>query len=252
MNQMQEDAPACLVTGASSGIGAAMVAAFAVAGYRVLAAGRDASRLEAIIAKHDGVESWVGELDSSAACQQLADACQRHFGRLDVLVNNAGIYEPARAEDTSDDSWRRTLHINLDVAFFLSRASLPALRSSQGVIINIASDWGLFGGRQAVAYCASKGGLVLMTKAMALDHAAEGVRVNAICPGDVDTPMLHAEGASRGLDPAAALREAGESVPTGRVTRPDEVAALALFLASGAARQITGAAIPIDGGQTAI
>jgi meso-butanediol dehydrogenase/(S,S)-butanediol dehydrogenase/diacetyl reductase len=117
--------------------------------------------------------------------------------------------------------------------------------------LNIASDWGLAGGNKAVAYCASKGGIVLMTRAMALDHAHEGIRINAICPGDVETPMLYAAGAVRGLDPNEAMLESARSSPTGRVTSPEEVAAMALFLASDAATQVTGAAIPIDGGNTA-
>jgi meso-butanediol dehydrogenase/(S,S)-butanediol dehydrogenase/diacetyl reductase len=122
----------------------------------------------------------------------------------------------------------------------LSREAIPHLRKSKGAILNIASDWGLVGGKEAVAYCASKGGVVLMTKAMALDHAKEGIRVNAICPGDVETPMLYAEGAARGLAPQEAVREADRLSPTGRVTTSEEVAA-----------QITGAAIPIDGGNSA-
>ena len=141
--------------------------------------------------------------------------------------------------------------MNLSAAFFLSRAALPHLRKTRGVIVNIASDWGLAGGRDAVAYCASKGGMVLMTRAMALDHAAEGIRVNAICPGDVDTPMLYQEGAARGLGREEALEESAAASPTGAVTSPEDVASLAVYLASDAAKQITGAAISIDGGNTA-
>jgi len=168
-----------------------------------------------------------------------------------VLVNNAGIYRPADAEHTTDDLWQETLEINLSAAFWLSRAAMPHLRERRGVIINMASDWGLQGGREAVAYCASKGGMVLMTRAMALDHALEGVRVNAICPGDVDTPMLYEAGAAHGLSAADALAECEAESPTGRVTSAADVASLVVYLASDAATQITGAAISIDGGNTA-
>ena len=117
--------------------------------------------------------------------------------------------------------------------------------------MNIASDWGLHGGERAAAYCASKGGLVLLTRAMARDHAADGVRINAICPGDVDTPMLAAEAEEQGQELDAYLEEAAAQAPNGRVATPEEVAALALFLASDSATHVTGAAIPIDGGGSA-
>ena len=109
----------------------------------------------------------------------LGEACIEQFARLDLLVNNAGIYHVANAEQTSDDAWTETIAINLSAPFFLSREAIPYLRDTKGTIVNIASDWGLAGGKNAVAYCASKGGLVLMTRAMALDHAAEGIRINA-------------------------------------------------------------------------
>jgi len=237
-----------LVTGASSGIGAAIARRLASDGWLVCAAGRDAARTNALAAAAPSVRPWVGALATSADADRLVADCIQDLGGLDLLVNNAGIYEIADAESTTDDAWRRTIAINLSMPFFLSRAALPELRKRRGAIVNIASDWGLKGGANAVAYCASKGGLVLMTRAMAIDHAAEGIRVNAVCPGDVETPMLYRSGTTRGADAIRALREANADSRSGRVTTPEEVAAVVAFLASEEARQITGAAIPIDGG----
>jgi meso-butanediol dehydrogenase/(S,S)-butanediol dehydrogenase/diacetyl reductase len=240
-----------IVTGASSGIGAAVAELFARNGFRVMAAGRDARRLAAITGGSGEVMPWTGDLAEQPACEKLVLDCVGKFGRLDVLVNNAGIYIRGDASETREEDWRRTLAVNLDAPFFLSKAALPHLQETRGAIINIASDWGLQGGKRAAAYCASKGGLVLLTKGMALDHAAQGIRINAVCPGDVDTPMLVTEAVHDGLSHAEALEKYGRDSPSGRVTRADEVAALVLYLASDQAAQITGAAIPIDGGNTA-
>jgi meso-butanediol dehydrogenase/(S,S)-butanediol dehydrogenase/diacetyl reductase len=207
-------------------------------------AGRDAPRTEKLREYSPGIETWTGDIGSAQACAELTSHCINKLGRLDLLVNNAGIYFPANAENTSDEIWTSTIAVNLNAVFFLSR-------EARGVILNIASDWGLAGGKDAVAYCASKGGVVMMTRAMALDHAHEGIRINAVCPGDVETPMLYGDGAARGVDADEALRQAAEMSTTGRVTSATEVASLVLFLASDAAAQINGAAIPIDGGNTA-
>ena len=240
-----------LVTGASSGIGAAIAIAFAETGWDVMAAGRNEGRLEEVADVSAKIVTWSGELASSEDCDELMRDTMDEFGHLNCLINNAGVIVRADVGDTSDEEWRHTMTINLDVPFFLSRAALPHLLSSEGSIVNIASDWGLRGGERAAAYCASKGGIVLLTKAMAKDHAREGLRVNAICPGDVDTPMLAAEADEHGMELDAYLEEAAEESPNGRVATPEEVAGLALFLASDAATHITGAAIPIDGGATA-
>ena len=240
-----------LVTGGSSGIGAAIARRLAKDGFEVLAAGRDAARTQELAATSPAIRPWVGVLATSTDAERLVADCVQAFDGLDLLVNNAGIYEIADAESTTDDAWQRTIATNLSMPFYLSRAAIPHLRSRRGSIVNIASDWGLKGGANAVAYCASKGGLVLMTRAMAIDHAEEGIRVNAVCPGDVETPMLYRSGAKRGADAKTALREADADSRTGRVTKPEEVAALVAFLASGDASQITGAALPIDGGSTA-
>ncbi len=240
-----------LVTGASSGIGAATAIAFAEAGWEVMAAGRDEGRLEEVADVSDSIAIWAGELSESEECDDLVADTIDEFGNLDCLVNSAGIIVRAGTVETSDDDWRDTMTINLDIPFYLSRTAIPHLQKSSGSIINISSVWGLAGGQNVVAYCTSKGGLILMTKAMAHDLAGDGIRVNAICPGGVDTPMLASRAEQTGVDVDDLLESLAEESPNGRLATPEEVAALALFLASDAATHITGTAIPIDGGLTA-
>ncbi len=240
-----------LVTGASSGIGAAIAISFADAGWDVMAAGRDEGRLEEVADVSERIAIWSGELSESEECDELVADAIDEFGGLDCLVNCAGILLRGDAVETSDDDWRDTMTINLDVPFYLSRAAIPHLQKSQGSIINVSSNWGLQAGERAVAYCASKGALNMLTRAMARDAASDGVRVNAICPGGVDTPMLAAaaEDSEQGVDDF--LQEVAEFSPNGRIATPEDIATLTLFLASDAARHITGAAIPIDGGLSA-
>jgi meso-butanediol dehydrogenase/(S,S)-butanediol dehydrogenase/diacetyl reductase len=240
-----------LITGASSGIGAAAAIEFADAGWSVMAAGRDSARLEEVAVASENIATWEGDLDSPDACDELVADTIDEFGRIDCLVNCAGILVRGNAAETSDDDWRETMHVNLDVPFYLSRSALPHLLGTAGSIVNVASDWGLQAGADHVAYCTSKGGLVMLTRAMAKDHAREGLRVNAICPGDVDTPMLAAEAELVDEDIEQFLADAAEDSPNGRIAEPGEVASLILYLASDAARHITGAAISIDGGATA-
>jgi len=240
-----------LVTGASSGIGAAIAIAFAEAGWEVMAAGRDEGRLEEVADVSERISTWVGELEESDDCDELIADTIDEFGDIDCLVNSAGILQHADASNTSDDIWRDTLTINLDVPFFLSRAALPYLARSEGSIVNISSYWGLQAGQGVVAYCVSKGALNMLTKAMAKDAASDGIRVNAICPGGVDTPMLAAGAETTEQDVDDFLEMVASGSPNGKVSAPEDVAALAIFLASEAATQITGATIPIDGGLSA-
>jgi NAD(P)-dependent dehydrogenase (short-subunit alcohol dehydrogenase family) len=237
-----------LITGASSGIGAAMAIEFAEAGWNVMAAGRDEGRLEEVADVSDKISTWAGELVDSEDCDELVADTIDEFGAIDCLINSAGVLPRGNAEETSDETWRDTMSINLDVPFYLSRAALPYLLQTGGSIINLSSFWGLRAGPRALAYCVSKGGLIQLTRAMALDYAADGVRVNAICPGGVDTPMLAEGAAEANLDVDSFLALVAEDSPNKRVADPIDIAALAIFLASDAAKHITGTTIPIDGG----
>jgi len=215
-----------LVTGASSGIGAAIAIAFADAGWSVMAAGRDEGRLEEVADVSDSISTWSGELLVSQDCDELIADTVDEFGGIDCLVNAAGVLIRGNADELSDDDWRDTIAVNLDVPFFLSRAALPHLLKAEGSVVNISSVWGLEAGERAVAYCASKGGLQLLTRAMAKDHARDGVRFNAICPGGVDTPMLASEAEEQEMDVDDFLAMVAESSPNGRIATPEDIAAL--------------------------
>lgn len=246
-----------LVTGATSGIGAAVADAFAAEGARLVLTGRNEERgqVRAHRARQAGAEALfvAGDIRQAGFCDRLVQTALDRFGQLDVLVNNAGIIHRVTALDTSDEQWQETLDVNLTAAFYLSRAALRHMVVRQaGTIVNIASDWGLVGGDMGVAYCASKGAMVLMTRAMALDHARDGIRINAVCPGDTDTPLIDGELSQRGLDPAQGKAEYARHIPLGRMARPEEVARSVCFLASQEASFLTGVALPVDGGNTAM
>ncbi len=238
-----------LVTGASSGIGAAVAIAFADAGWDVMAAGRDEGRLAEVADVSESIATWAGELSTSEDCDELIADAIEEFGSLDCLVNSAGILLRGDATETSDDDWRDTMGVNLDVPFYLSRAAIPHLQETEGSIVNISSYWGLRPGERTVTYAVSKAALNMLTKAMAKDHAADGIRVNAVCPGGVDTPMLAGEAGDSDVDDF--LEEVATHSPNGRIATPEEVASLVLFLAGDEATHITGTEMPIDGGLSA-
>lgn len=251
---MQRDITTCaIVTGATSGIGAAIARALAAQGHALLLVGRrqaeGAALAEALGAQGNAARFIAADLADRAAPDAIIRAALDAFGRVDVLINNAGMLKNGRAEDTTDADWDRTMDINLGAVFRLSRAALPALRAQKGAIVNIASDWALTGARNAVSYAVSKAAVAQLTRCMALDHAAEGIRVNAVCPGDTDTPML-AAGLS-GEARAKALAAYGAAIPMGRVGTAEDVARVTAFLASDAAGYMTGALIPVDGGMSA-
>jgi NAD(P)-dependent dehydrogenase (short-subunit alcohol dehydrogenase family) len=237
-----------LVTGGSSGIGAAVAIALAEDGWGVMAAGRDEGRLGEVAEVSEDIATWAGELAASEDCDELVAETIDEFGRLDCLVNSAGLLTRGDATETDDEDWRATMAINLDAPFFLSRAAIPHLASTRGSIVNIACNEGLRAGTRTVAYATSKAGLIMLTRTMARDHARAGIRVNAICPGAVDTPML-ADDASRAEEDIDDFLEAiAADSPNQRIATPEDVASLVLFLASDDSRHITGSIIPIDGG----
>lgn len=240
-----------LVTGGSSGIGAAVAIAFAEDGWDVMAAGRNEARLAEVADVSDGIATWAGDLESSEDCDELIAETIDEYGAIDCLVNSAGILLRGDATETSDEDWRDTMTVNLDVPFYLSRAATPHLIAAEGSIVNIASYWALHADTRTVAYATSKGGLLMLTKAMAKDLAIHGVRVNAVCPGGVDTPMLAAGADEADKDVDEFLDMVAGFSPNGRIATPEDVASLVQFLASDAATHINGTALPIDGGLAA-
>lgn len=244
-----------LITGGTSGIGAATAILFAKEGANVAITGRDEKRGHAVTAQilqSGGKAIFIRtDIRRSDECRRAVDETLTAFGRLDILFNNAGIFYPHTILDCSEEEWDLQLDINLKGTFLMSKFALPGMiQRGSGVIINNSSGWGIVGGDKAVAYCASKGGVVLLTKAMAIDHGPQGIRVNCICPGDVDTPMLPEDARMRGLKWQDYLAGCANR-PLGRIGTVDEIAKAALFLASEDSSFMTGAALVVDGGGTA-
>jgi NAD(P)-dependent dehydrogenase (short-subunit alcohol dehydrogenase family) len=243
-----------VVTGATSGIGAATARRLAKAGATVALLGRDEARGKALEKELGAGKSafFSVEVTDFASCEKAVAAVVKRFGHIDSLVNGAGVFFYGTAIDQQLDHWRTTMSVNVDGVFHMSRATLPGMiAQGKGNIVNVASDWGLVGGTRAFAYCASKGAVVQMTRCMALDHIKQGIRVNVVCPGETNTPMLMEEYAARGLSAAEGFKESGNNTPIGRVCQPEEVAEAILFLLSDASGYINGVALPIDGGNTA-
>jgi NAD(P)-dependent dehydrogenase (short-subunit alcohol dehydrogenase family) len=241
-----------LITGGSSGIGAATAILFAKEGATVAITGRNQKRGVEVRDKiiQSGRKSIFIATDVRKAddCRRAVDQTLAAFGQLDILFNNAGVFYPHTIVECSEQEWDEQLDVNLKGTFLMSKFALPGMiRRQSGVIINNSSGWGIVGGDSAVAYCASKGGVVLLTKAMAIDHGRQGIRVNCICPGDVDTPMLPEDARMRGLQWQDYLAGCANR-PLGRIGTPDEIAKAALFLASDNSSFMTGAALVVDGG----
>jgi len=240
-----------LITGAASGMGAATAREFAAAGGHVVIVDLNAGLARNVAAEIGVEEPIIGDVSDSAFCRRAVEMTLKRHGRLDILVNCAGIIFRADAQGTSDENWRRVMAVNVDGVFFMSRAAIGQMKKQgSGVIINFGSIWGGVGAAGVAAYCASKGAVHNLTRAMALEHARDGIRINAVCPGEVNTPML---ASGRPSPPTAEdLKKLGETmVPMGRLADPVEIARVVLFLASDAASYMTGSLVTVDAGYTA-
>ncbi len=199
------------------------------------------------IAAEIGAGVQVGDVSDSAFCNSAMETTIKQYGRLDVLVNAAGIIVRASGEDTSDEQWNRIMAVNVSGTFFMCRAAIKAMKPrGRGSIINFGSIWGDLGAAGVAAYCASKGAVHNLTRALALDHARDGIRINAVCPGEVNTPMLQSE-RKEPITPEL-LQRLADTVPMGRLADPQEIAHVVLFLASSKASYMTGSLVLVDAG----
>jgi NAD(P)-dependent dehydrogenase (short-subunit alcohol dehydrogenase family) len=241
-----------LITGGASGIGRATALLFAREGAAVAVVDVNEAGGQAVVQMivDEGGQAIFVRCDVTQAgdCQRAVQQTVDELGGLDVLFNNAGIIRRASVLETSEEEWDWVMAVNVKSVFLLSKYAIPVMaQAGGGVIINTASGWGLVGGRKAAAYCASKGAVVLLTKAMALDHGQQNIRVNCICPGDTDTPMLRDEARQLGEPDDRFLAEAAQR-PLQRIGRPEDIAQAALYLASDASSFVTGATLVVDGG----
>lgn len=232
-----------LVTGAAGGIGAAIVAMLRAEGARIAAADRDLGAIEAEV-------KLPGDLLDGAYADGLPQAACDALGRLDIVVNNAGVITRGTVTESSDADWALSFAVNVEAPFRICRAAIPIMAATGGgAIVNTASCWGVSPGPAHAIYCTTKAAIAALTQCMGMDHAGQGIRINAVCPNEVNTPMLRSGFARRGFDPESAIAALGKTVPLGRIAEPEDIAEVVLFLASDAARYMCGALIEVSGGK---
>ena len=235
-----------LVTGANGGIGQKIVQLFSNAGAFVAAADQSTVDLEckAVL---------PGDLTDPDYCDALPGLAAKALGGLDIVINNAGIIRRGPVTEASDDDFRLSVAVNVEAPFRICRAAIPLLaETGGGAIVNISSCWGVHPGPNHAVYCMTKSALASLTQCMGRDHAHQGIRINAVCPNEVDTPMLRSGFSARGLDPQTAIDDLAKSVPLGHVAQPDEIADVVAFLASSQSRYMSGALLEVNGGKAVI
>lgn len=242
---------AVVITGAAGGVGQALVQLFAKEGAHIVLADRNqaacltaANSAEALGAK---VVVVAGDLSEKEYCEAVIDSCVQQFGSVDILLNNAGIIPRGTIEETTDEMWFSAMNVNLNAVFFLCRAAIPHMKISGGAIVNTSSVWGTCPGPNHVAYCTSKGAVAALTKNLGRDCAPLGIRVNAVCPHEINTPMIRSGFKRRGLDPDKAIEELNKTVPLGRIAEPEDIADVIAFLASDQVRYIAGECVEVTG-----
>ena len=248
------DRQVILITGAAGGIGRATAERLRRCGATLSLTSQNAAKLRPVAAEL-GAHAIAADVSRVAECKRVIDATLERFGHIDALVNCAGVWTQGDSDAATEADWDRCIDINLKATFFLSSYAIPALKASRGAILNVGSDAGVVGNAGCAIYCASKGGVTLLSKALALELAPFGVRVNALCPSDTNTSMLRHQAIQFGAgDPNAYLNSLLEHYPQRREARfveADEVACFIAFLLTKAAAPITGAALVMDFGMTA-
>ncbi|RJX74855.1 SDR family NAD(P)-dependent oxidoreductase [Pseudomonas sp. LS-2] len=241
-----------VITGAAGGVGQALVLLFAGEGAKIFLSDRDEAGCEAIAAKARNlgseVEYLAGDLRNKEYCEAIVSTAVDRFGQLDIVLNNAGIIPRGTIEETTDDMWFDAMGVNLNAVFYICRAAIPHMKGRPGAaIVNTSSVWGVYPGPGHVAYCTSKGAVAALSKNLGRDCAPLGIRVNAVCPHEINTPMIRTGFERRGLDPDKAVEELNKSVPLGRIAEPEDIADVIAFLASNEARYIAGETLEVTG-----
>lgn len=241
-----------LITGAAGGVGQALALLFAREGARLMLSDRDELGCAAIAERARALGAEVsylaGDLKQKSYCEALVSAAVEAFGGLDIVLNNAGIIPRGTIEETTDEMWFDAMGVNLNAVFYICRAAIPHMKGRKGAaIVNTSSVWGVYPGPGHVAYCTSKGAVAALSKNLGRDCAPLGIRVNAVCPHEINTPMIRTGFARRGLDPDQAVEELNKSVPLGRIAEPEDIADVIAFLASDEARYIAGETLEVTG-----